>query len=276
MSKYALYKLKDMITNVEALAWSIGFIEFWVLMWLFVFSPSSPAEAGWGEAVVKGNIAMAYSFLGILSMSSAAVGLTAGMYRSSFARRFITKFGRLGPTSLVAEDFIGSIISVLFFVAVIFASVEVLSYARWGVLVVPNNLVGVFADLLLAGIILYWLAYDIAMALIVARRVRGVSGGSMTTLLVGFIVYAQLWISFGGLVYLIPLAPLPALLMYHSLGVYPPVGAYLIWLTGKGMVGTINLRLAALSSIGWAIALAAIAVLLTRKGGAVSVEEIGM
>ncbi len=276
MSKYALYKLKDMITNTEALAWSIGFIEFWVLMWLFVFSPASPAQVGWGEAMIKGNIAMAYSFLGILSMSSAAVGLTAGVYRSSFARRFITRFGRLGPASLIAEDFIGSIVAVVFFAAVIFASVEVLSYMRWGVLVAPDNPVGVLADLVLAGIILYWLAYDVAMALIVARRVRGVSGGSMTTLIVGFVVYAQLWVSFGNIVYLIPLAPLPALLMYHSLSIYPPVGAYLKWLARVGTVETINLRLAAASSIVWALVLAAIAVVLTRKGGAVSVEEIGM
>lgn len=275
MSKYAFYRLKDLVTNVEALAWSIGFMEFWVLMWLFVFSPSSPAQAGWGDAVVKGNVAMAYSFLGILSMSSAAVGLTAGMYRSSFARRFITKFGRLGPAALVAEDFIGSIAAVVFFAVVIFASVEILSYIRWGVLVVPENPVGVLADLVLAGIILYWLAYDIAMTLIVARRVRGVSGGSMTTLIVGFIVYAQLWVSFREVVYLVPLAPLPALLMYHSLGVFPPIGSYLRWLTGTE-VGLINLRLAAISSIAWAVALAALAVVLTRRGGAVSVEEIGM
>jgi len=275
VSKYAFYRLKDLVTNVEALAWSIGFMEFWVLMWLFVFSPSSPAQAGWGDAVVKGNVAMAYSFLGILSMSSAAVGLTAGMYRSSFARRFITKFGRLGPAALVAEDFIGSIAAVVFFAVVIFASVEILSYIRWGVLVVPENPVGVLADLVLAGIILYWLAYDIAMTLIVARRVRGVSGGSMTTLIVGFIVYAQLWVSFREVVYLVPLAPLPALLMYHSLGVFPPIGSYLRWLTGTE-VGLINLRLAAISSIAWAVALAALAVVLTRRGGAVSVEEIGM
>ncbi len=275
MSKYAFYKLKDMITNVEALAWSVGFIEFWVLMWLFVFSPSSPAQVGWGEEIVKGNIAMAYSFLGILSMSSAAVGLTAGVYKSSFARRFITKFGRLGPTALVAEDFIGSIAAIMFFAIVIFASVEILSYIRWGVLVVPDNLIGVLADLVLAGIIMYWLAYDIAMALIVARRVKGVSGGSMTTLIVGFIVYAQLWVSFGQVVYLIPLAPLPALIMYHSLGVFPPVGAYLQWLAGSE-AELISLRLAAISSIAWAVVLAALAAVLARKGGTVSVEEIGM
>jgi len=276
VSRYAYYKLKDMITNVEALAWGIGFIEFWVIMWIFVFSPSSPQEAGWGEAVVKGNIAMAYSFLGILSMSSAAVGLTAGIYRSSFARRFITKFGRLGPASLIAEDFAGSIASIVLFAGVIFFSVEALSYARWGTLVVPENPVGVLADLVLAGIILYWIAYDIAMALIVARRVRGVSGGSMLSLIVGFIVYAQLWVSFGKAAYAVPLAPVPALLMYHSLGTYPPIGAYLLWLTGAGKVEAIDLRLAALSSILWVAALALIAVVLTRKGGAVSVEELGM
>ena len=276
MSKYALYRLKDMITNVEALAWSVGFIEFWVLMWLFVFSPDNPVEVGWSEAVVKGNIAMAYSFLGILSMSSAAVGLTTGIYRSSFARRYITKFGRLTPARLVAEDFASSLVSVLFFAGVIFASVEALSYLRWGVLAVPDNPVGVVADLVLAGVILYWLAYDIAMALIVARRVRGVSGGSMLTLIVGFVVYAQLWVSFGNLVYLVPLAPLPGLLMYHSISAYPPIGAYLLWLSGVDSVEVINLRLAAASSIVWALLLAGVAVVLTRKGGAVSVEEIGM
>ncbi len=122
---------------------------------------------------------------------------------------------------------------------------------------------------------MYWLVYDIAMALIVARRVKGVSGGSMTTLIVGFIVYAQLWVSFGQVVYLIPLAPLPALLMYHSLGVFPPVGAYLQWLAGSE-AELISLRLAAISSIVWAVVLAALAAVLTRKGGTVSVEEIGM
>jgi len=270
---YLRLKVKDMLMNPELLGWGIGFIEFWVVMWIFVFSGVSTGTP-WRLYVVKTDIAMAYSFLGLLSMASVAIGLTYSVFHSSRAARYITKFTRVSPLTFILEDFLGSLVSILIFALVIFLSVIGLSYVKWRVLSLPENPLGVVVDLVLAGVALYWFAYTMALVIIVARRTKALTMTSYIPLIVGFIAYSQLWIDLGNLVYVIPLCSLPALLTYHGTGAYPPTGAYFMWLVGDKLLPAINLRLAAASLFTWIAVFVAASLVLMRKSRGVPIEEI--
>ncbi len=273
MTLYLKLKIKDLLTNPELLGWSIGFIEFWVVMWIFVFS-QIPAETAWNIYVVKTNISMAFSFLGLLSMSSVAVGLTYSIFYTSRAARYITKFTRVGPLKFMIEDFLGSLVAILIFAFTIFVSVIGLSYVKWGILALPENPFGVLVDLVLGGIALYWLAYTLALAVIVSRRTKALTMTSYIPLIIGFIAYSQLWIDLGNLIYIIPLCPLPALLTYHGTGAYPPTGAYFTWLSSSDTVTAANLRLAAISVFTSIIIFTTLSLILLRKSRGVPLEEI--
>ena len=273
MTLYLKLKIKDLLTNPELLGWSIGFIEFWVVMWIFVFS-QIPAETAWNIYVVKTNISMAFSFLGLLSMSSVAVGLTYSIFYTSRAARYITKFTRVGPLKFMIEDFLGSLVAILIFAFTIFVSVIGLSYVKWGILALPENPLGVLADLVLGGIALYWLAYTLALAVIVSRRTKALTMTSYIPLIIGFIAYSQLWIDLGNLIYIIPLCSLPALLTYHGTGAYPPTGAYFTWLSSSDTVTAANLRLAAISVFTSIIIFTTLSLILLRKSRGVPLEEI--
>ena len=273
MTLYLKLKIKDLLTNPELLGWSIGFIEFWVVMWIFVFS-QIPAETAWNVYVVKTNISMAFSFLGLLSMSSVAVGLTYSIFYTSRAARYITKFTRVGPLKFMIEDFLGSLVAILIFAFTIFVSVIGLSYVKWGILALPENPLGVLVDLVLGGIALYWLAYTLALAVIVSRRTKALTMTSYIPLIIGFIAYSQLWIDLGNLIYIIPLCSLPALLTYHGTGAYPPTGAYFTWLSSSDTVTAANLRLAAISVFTSIIIFTTLSLILLRKSRGVPLEEI--
>jgi len=273
MTLYFKLKVKDLVTNPELLGWGIGFIEFWVFMWVFVFSGGGIGSP-WDEYVVKTNIAMAYSFLGILSISTVAIGLTYSVFYTSRATRYITKYTRMTPLKLIVEDFTASLLVILLFAFIIFISVIGLSYAKWHILALPENPIGVFIDLLLTGIAFYWFSYMIVLLLIVVRRTRALSMVSFLPLILGFIAYSQLWVDLGDLVYVIPILQVPALLTYHGTGAYPPTGAYLTWLISTSTVKAINLRLAATSLFTWIIIFIIASLILIRKSRGVPIEEI--
>ncbi|HDM88819.1 MAG TPA: hypothetical protein ENG65_02365 [Candidatus Bathyarchaeota archaeon] len=273
MTLYLRLKIKDMLTTPELLGWGIGFIEFWVLMWIFVFSQISAGTA-WKIYVIKTNITMAYSFLGLLSMSSVAAGLSYSLFYASRAARYLTKFTRIGIVRFIVEDFLGSLVAILIFALAIFLSVIGFSYTKWGILALPENPIGVIVDLIIAGVALYWLAYMITLAVIVSRRTKALTMVSYIPLLIGFIAYSQLWIDLGKLAYLMPLCSLPALLTYHGIGAYPPTGAYFAWLTGDKLLPAINLRLAAISVFAWTIIFIILSLILLRKSKGIPIEEI--
>jgi len=270
---YLRLKVKDLLTNLELLGWSIGFMEFWAAMWIFVFS-GGRAVGEWGVYVVNINIALAYSFLSLLSISSTAIGLTYSVFYMSRAARYMVKFTRIGPARLVIEDFLGSLTAILVYAAIIFSSVIGLSYLRWRVLAFPENPLGVLADLILAGISFYWLSYMLALAVLVSGRTRALTMTGYLPLIIGFVAYSQLWIDLGDLIYVIPLCALPALLTYHGTGAIPPTGSYLAWLMGSATVRAVNLRLAAASTFAWIVVFITVSLALMRKSRGVPLEEI--
>ena len=273
MTLYLRLKIKDMLTTPELLGWGIGFIEFWVLMWIFVFSSVS-GETPWKIYVVKANVTLAYSFLGLLSMSSVAIGLSYSLFHMSRAARYITKFTRISTLRFMIEDFLGSLFAILIFALTIFMSVIGFSYAKWRILALPENPLGVIIDLVIAGVALYWFAYMIALGVIASGRTKAITMTSYIPLILGFIAYSQLWVDLGDLVYIIPLCSLPALLTYHGIGACPPRGAYLFWLSGDKMLPAMNLRLAAISTFTWTIIFITLSLILLRKSKGIPIEEI--
>jgi len=273
MTLYLRLKVKALLTNAELLGWGIGFIEFWVFMWLFVFTSGVEVKSPWYEYVVNTNAAMAYSFLGLLSMASVAISLAYSILYSSQATRYITKFTRASPVIFMIEDFVASLLVMFVTVFVIIASVMAGAYVRWGLTPHVENPVGVFVDLMLGGIALYWLSYALALVIIITKRVRATTMASFLPLILAFIVYAQLWVNFGDLVYVIPLSTMPSLLVYHSTGAIPPTGAYFKWLSGAGKLQAVDLRLAAISLCAWTILFAATSFVLLRKSRGIPVEE---
>ena len=274
MALYLKLKIKDLLTNAELLGWGVGFIEFWVFMWLFVFTPEFEAEGVWRTYLINTNMAVAYSFLGLLSMASVAIGLAYSIFYASRAARYMTKFTRIRPAAFLAEDFAASLTVILIIVAVIVFSVIGGTYAKWGVTPSVENPAGVFADLLLGGVALYWLSYMLALTIIVTRRTRALTMAGFIPLILAFVAYAQLWVDFGSLVYLVPLSTLPALTIYHSTGAIPPTGAYLKWLMGVEMLQAVNLRVAAASLFAWIAVFAAASLALLRKSRGVPIEEL--
>ncbi len=274
MTLYFKLKIKDMLSNAELLGWGIGFIEFWVLMWVFVFSRTGEVKGSWEEIVVHIDASMAFSFLGLLSMASVAISLAYYVFYASRAARYITKFTRISPMRFMIEDFMSSLVVILIIVAVIYFSVMAVSHVKWGILPIPENPVGVFVDLIIGGVYLYWLSYMLALTIIVTRRTRALTMASFIPLILAFIAYSQLWIDFGNAMYIIPLCPLPALIMYHATGAIPPTGSYLFWLAGSEMFNAVNLRLAALSTFAWIIVFALASLILLRKSRGIPIEEL--
>ncbi len=273
MTIYLKYRIKDILTDLELIGWSIGFIELWVFLWIFVFT-SPPPSGEMRIEYLKVSTGLAYSFLGVLSLASAAVGLTYKIYFSSTSIRYITKFTRLSPGRYLLEDFLGSLVAILILVGVVFVSVIGLTYVRWGVAPLPKNSLGVIADLVIASVLFYWMSYTLALATVVARRPRAHRITSYIPLIIGFIAYLQFWINYGPAVYLIPSAPLIGILVYHSTGTYPPTGNYLGWLTGNKLYSALNLRLAATSTIIWIAIFVTISLILLKKVRGTPIEEL--
>ncbi|MHC1627233.1 MAG: hypothetical protein ACXQTI_00155 [Candidatus Nezhaarchaeales archaeon] len=273
MTIYLKLKIKDLLTNPELLGWGIGFIEFWVIMWIFVFT-RMPPKTIWLEYFVNVNAATAFSFLGLLSMSSVAIGLAYSIFYESRAARYITKFTKLSPKAFLFEDFLGSLAALLVFVAVIYFSIMAATYAKWGIVPILDNPLGVLIDLIISGIALYWFAYALALTIIVTRRTRAISMISFVPLIIAFIAYSQLWVDFGSLIYVIPLSTIPSLLMYHATGIVPPTGSYLTWLSGSKPLMPVNLRLAAISLFIWIIIFLTVSLVMLRKSRGIPLEEI--
>ena len=276
MSKLTVYlklKIKDMLTNPELIGWGIGFVEFWVFMWLFVFS-SGKVETEYIKYFVQGNSAMAFSFLSLISIASIGISLAYSFLYVSRSARFITKFTKASPSIFLLEDFLGSLIALLIIVGVIYFSILTGSYIKWGIFPIPENPVGVLIDLILSGVSMYWFSYMLILILIVTRRTGSLTMASYIPLILAFISYSQLWVDLGNLAYVIPFCSIPPLIMYHATGAIPPIGSYLWWLSSSSLLTPVNLRLAAISTFSWMAIFIIISLILLRKSRGIPVEEI--
>lgn len=268
MTRYLRYLLKSLATDRSGLFWGVGFMLFWAVLWVYVFTrvepPLPPREIL--EMSLKINAALAYTYLGVLSMSSVAIGLTQYKLFSSYAVAFATRFTRLTPARHLMEDFLAGLAAVFAYTLATVAAVVGLTYARFGVIALPEKPVEMIGYMLLAGALWYWLSYLLGETLLVLRKPRSQFMG-MLPLLLGFGIYATLWLDPGSTAYLIPVAPLAPLIVSSATGTKPLTGGWIFYQPWRnpGTATKIDPALAVVSSLTWILLLAAGSLLLRRK-----------
>ena len=283
MTLYLYYKLKGLLTDRSILFWGLVFTLFWVLMWIYAFTriegPLPPPEVF--EEILRVNTALALSYLGALAMGSVAIGLAATAFASSSAVAFATRFTKLTPTKYLVEDFMAGVVAVVAYALACVAMVVAATYARFGVIVLPESPALVVAYLALCGILLYWLSRAVALAMLALGKPR-LPLLQMLPLFLALLNYATLWLDLGDKVYALPLAPLLSLIVSAASGVEPATGGWLAegWLwrsLARGVApeppNALSAPLALASTAAWALALAAVSLTLTRKVKGVALEE---
>jgi hypothetical protein len=284
LTLYLYLKLKGLTTDRSVLFWGIFFTLFWVLMWAYVFTqlkePLPPREIL--EKIHKVNTALAYSYLGALAMGSVSVGLAMSVLTSSSAVAYATRFTRLTPARYLVEDFLAGVAAVTAFALACVAMVVAVNYARFGILVIPENSVLLVLYLVLCGILLYWFSRCIALAMLALGKPR-LPLLNMVPLILAFLNYATLWVDLENKVYALPLAPLLSLIVSAAAGIEPATGGWLngnwLWMAlARGEAPKppclLDAKLALLSTTVWASVFFVASLVLVRRARGVPVEEL--
>ena len=154
MTKYLLHKIYSVVLKPEVLAWSIGFVLFWLVMWIYVFGRDLVEYSGmpWYSDAVRSYVGLAYGSLGLISLGSVAATLTDSIQQAYTSIRYVTKYTKLGPHRFLFEDVLSSLISLVIVAVVITVATTTLAWLEYGVLVIPSNSAGLLLDLLLIGV----------------------------------------------------------------------------------------------------------------------------
>jgi len=266
LTKYFNLNLKLLLTNPSLIFWAIIFIEYWVFMWAYVFSAGLPPI----EEAVKNYVSLAYGSLVVISLSAAATSICYELIYSSKSIKFVTKYTKLSPSRFLAENFASCFIVLLFVSAVLFISLIGLSCYKFGILVLPENALGLVAISLLSAIFLYALSAFLSLLLVVLRAPKSASFLSFIPLIMSFLAYGSLWTDFKILAYVSPFNCIMALCYHFFSGRQPVTGAFLMS-NGENLM---SVSLSAVSLIAWTLALLILVVVLLRKMKGVGIEEI--
>ena len=257
---------KSLLTNPYILFWSILFIEFWVLMWAYIFGNYiSPTE----EAV-RIYTATAYGNLLMLSLSGASVTIASSLLYSSKSIRYVTKFTKLSPSRFLLENLTSSLIALLAISAVMFISVTGVFFARFGLVVMPVDVVGLSFSIFLGTLFIYAMALFLNFSVIILRAPKSASFISFLPLILAFSAYASLWIDFGNVTYFSPFNCIVSVCYYYFSGQAPPTGNFLV----HGEQNLVNVTLAIGSLISWSIILMMLNVVLLKRMRGIGVDEI--
>ena len=150
MTKYLRLRVKSLLTNPHLLGWGVLFIEFWVFLWIFVFTPSE--LGGCMEALVV-NSAVAMAYLGMISLSSIAVSLTYDIFWASAAARYVNRFTRLSSRRYALEEFASALAAILIASGVVHGSLMLANYIKFEAPPMPGRPLLVLLDLSAAGIL---------------------------------------------------------------------------------------------------------------------------
>jgi len=265
MTKYFTLNVKSMLTHPELLFWSIAFIEFWVVMWAYVFGAYVPKV----EEAVKIYTADAYGSLLTLSLSATAVGITEAFLHSSRSIRFVTKYTKLSPSRFMAEHMASSMVVLTLVSAVMFASIAGVFTQKFGMYTPPEMPLELVAVTLLGCLFMYAISAFLSLAVVVFKAPRSARFVSYIPLILGFLAYGALWMDFKALAYVSPFNCILALCIYYYSGVKPTTGAFVM---GGGV--EMNMGLALCSLVAWVSALTALSILFLRRMKGVGIEEI--
>jgi hypothetical protein len=266
VTRYFTLSLKTALTRPELIFWAIIFVEFWVLMWAYVFGVYIPAH----EEAVKDYVSTAYGGLTILSLSATATTIAYALIHSSKSIKFVTKYTRLSPSRFMVENAVSSITVLLIVSAIMFASMIIVFWHRFGLLVLPHNPPGLFAATLLSAVFLYAFSSFLSLLIVVLRAPRSASFIAFVPLMLGFLAYASLWIDFRVIAYISPFNCISSLFYHYYSGKQPVTGG--IFMPGdKELMDTM---LTASSLTTWTITLLILDIILLRRMRGVGIEEI--
>lgn len=266
MTKYLRMNAKLLLTNPYILFWSILFIEFWVFMWAYVFGNYIPQM----EEALRIYVATAYGNLLMLSLSGASVTIASSLLYSSKSIRYVTKYTKLSPSRFLLENLASSLIALLAISAVMFVSVTGVFFVRFGLVMMPVDVIGLPLCILLGTLFIYALALFLNFLVILLRAPKSASFISFLPLILAFTAYASLWIDFGNVTYFSPFNCIVSVCYYYFSGYAPPTGNFLI----QGGQSLVNVGLATGSLLAWSIILMTLNVVFLRKMRGVGVEEI--
>ncbi len=257
---------KSLLTNPYILFWSILFIEFWVLMWAYIFGNYIYPT----EEAVRIYTATAYGNLLMLSLSGASVTIASSLLYSSKSIRYVTKFTKLSPSRFLLENLTSSLIALLAISAVMFISVTGVFFARFGLVVMPVDVVGLSFSIFLGTLFIYAMALFLNFSVIILRAPKSASFISFLPLILAFSAYASLWIDFGNVTYFSPFNCIVSVCYYYFSGQAPPTGNFLV----HGEQNLVNVTLAIGSLISWSIILMMLNVVLLKRMRGIGVDEI--
>lgn len=266
MTKYFDMNIKSLLKNPYLIFWSILFIEFWVFMWAYVFGNEVPLM----EEAIRAYTAAAYGSLLMLSLSSAAVTIASSLLYSSKSIRYVTKYTKLSPHRFLFENLLSSLVVLLAISMIMFTSVLLVFFNKFGIFVPPINTVGLLFSLLLGTLFVYALSLFLNLLIVTLRAPKSASFVSFLPLILGFTSYMALWIDFGNAVYFSPFNCITSICYYYFSGQTPPTGNFLMPVA-KTLV---NVDLALGSLIAWLALLILLDILLLRKMRGVGVEDI--
>jgi hypothetical protein len=266
LTKYLGMNTKSLLTNPYILFWSILFIEFWVLMWAYIFGNYIPQA----EEAVLIYTATAYGNLLMLSLSGASITIASSLLYSSKSIRYVTKCTKLSPSRFLLENLTSSLIALLAISAIMFISVTGVFFARFGFVLMPVNAVGLLFSIFLSSLFIYALALFLNSSVIVLRAPKSASFITFIPLILAFTAYASLWIDFGNAAYFSPFNCIVSVCYYYFSGKAPPTGNFLL----QGDQNLVNVGLTIGSLVAWSTILMMLNVVLLRKMRGVGVEEI--
>jgi len=257
---------KSLLTNPYILFWSILFIEFWVLMYAYVFGNYIPQV----EEAVRVYTATAYGNLLMLSLSGASVTIASSLLYSSKSIRYITKYTKLSPSRFLFENLASSLIALLAISVVMYISVTSVFYIKFGFALMPLNIIGLVFSVLLSTLFIYALALFLNFLVIILRAPKSASFISFLPLILAFTAYAALWIDFGNVTYFSPFNCIVSVCYYFFSGQAPPTGNFFAP-SGENLV---NVSLTIASLIAWSMALMILNLVFLRKMKGIGIEEI--
>jgi hypothetical protein len=266
LTRYLSMNVKSLMTNPYILFWSILFIEFWVIMWAYIFGNYIPQT----EEAVRIYTATAYGNLLMLSLSGASVTIASSLLYSSKSIRYVTKYTKLSPSRFLLENLTSSLIALLAISAVMFISVTGVFFAKFGLVVMPVNAAGLFFSIFLGTLFVYALALFLNLSVIILRAPKSASFISFLPLILAFTAYASLWVDFGNITYFSPFNCIVSVCYYYFSGKAPPTGNFLL----QGEPTLVNVGLTIASLVAWSVILMMLNVVLLRKMRGVGIEEI--
>ncbi|MDH7556148.1 MAG: hypothetical protein ACQXXL_01405 [Candidatus Methanosuratincola sp.] len=226
-------------------------------MWAYIFGNYIPQI----EEAVRIYTATAYGNLLMLSLSGASTTIASSLLYSSKSILYVTKFTKLSPSRFLLENLTSSLIALLAISAVMFISVTGVFFARFGLVVMPVDAVGLFFGILLGALFIYALALFLNFSVIILRAPKSASFISFLPLILAFTAYASLWIDFGNVAYFSPFNCIVSVCYYYFSGHTPPTGNFL----AQSERNLVNVSLVIVSLVAWSTILMVLNVVLLRK-----------